>query len=91
MRPYAIISRYSNGVRSYARFFLPIHTNRTGHEDHFALACHDTEMVVTGLRGADPQAEFDVYEVSLGYHVADKINDNHFQEHYFKVVNNDER
>lgn len=49
----AKIQRYADGKSNDFEIALPTHVTRTGSEDFFALAYHDTNMIIAGMREMD--------------------------------------
>lgn len=61
----AQLHRYHQGNSKIEEVLLPSHVTVTGKEDHFALAYHDVDMIMKGLRIADPDARWTIRSISL--------------------------
>lgn len=53
--PFCTIKRYHKVKTTEHEFVLPSHVTITGNENHFALANHDAQMILRGMK-----AEFEI-------------------------------
>ena len=61
----ARLHRYHQGSSKIEEIVLPNHVTVTGEENHFAMACHDANMILAGLRIADPDARWTIRSITL--------------------------
>ena len=61
----ATFNRYQDMQNTKIEVALPDHVTITGKEDHFALAHHDAQMILCGLRTAHPDATWRICCIDL--------------------------